>query len=47
MNETRVMNLVSEHYPIFHNGGLSNLKGLCIEFKYYADGIHSGFTPPG
>ena len=27
------------------------LKGHCIEFKYYADGIHSGkhsgLTPPG
>ena len=26
---------------------LSILKGHCIEFKYYADGIHSGLTPPG
>ena len=25
----------------------SDLKGHCIEFKYYADGIHSGLTPPG
>ena len=25
----------------------TNLKGHCIEFKYYADGIHSGLTPPG
>ena len=25
----------------------SVLKGHCIEFKYYADGIHSGLTPPG
>ena len=24
----------------------SDLKGHCIEFKYYADGIHSGLTPP-
>ena len=24
-----------------------SLKGHCIEFKYYADGIHSGLTPPG
>ena len=24
-----------------------HLKGHCIEFKYYADGIHSGLTPPG
>ena len=24
----------------------SSLKGHCIEFKYYADGIHSGLTPP-
>ena len=23
------------------------LKWGCIEFKYYADGIHSGLTPPG
>ena len=23
------------------------LKGHCIEFKYYADGIHSDLTPPG
>ena len=23
------------------------LKGHCIEFKYYADGIHSGLTSPG
>ena len=23
------------------------LKGHCIEFKYYADGLHSGLTPPG
>ena len=26
---------------------LNMLKGHCIEFKYYADGIHSGLTPPG
>ena len=24
-----------------------DLKGHCIEFKYYADGKHSGLTPPG
>ena len=24
---------------------MSCLKGHCIEFKYYADGIHSGLTP--
>ena len=23
------------------------LKRGCIEFKYYADAIHSGLTPPG
>ena len=23
------------------------LKGHCIYFKYYADGIHYGLTPPG
>ena len=27
--------------------GRQELKGHCIEFKYYADGIHSGLTPPG
>ena len=26
---------------------LEVLKGHCIEFKYYADVIHSGLTPPG
>ena len=26
---------------------VANVKGHCIEFKYYADGIHSGLTPPG
>ena len=26
---------------------LKHLKRHCIEFKYYADGIHSGLTPPG
>ena len=26
---------------------LHPLKGHCIEFKYYADGIHSGLTQPG
>ena len=26
---------------------LALLKGHCIEFKYYADGIHSDLTPPG
>ena len=25
----------------------SHLKGHCIKFKYYADGIHSGLTPSG
>ena len=28
-------------------GKRCRLKGHCIEFKYYADGIHSGLTPPG
>ena len=31
-----------------HINALSlDLKRGCIEFKYYADGIHSGLTPPG
>ena len=25
----------------------AGLKRGCIEFKYSADGIHSGLTPPG
>ena len=25
----------------------NDLMGHCIELKYYADGIHSGLTPPG
>ena len=25
----------------------NDLKGHCIEFKYYADGIHSSLNPPG
>ena len=38
--------------PIAANSGYDlvdncHLKGHCIEFKYYADGIHSGLTPPG
>ena len=24
-----------------------SLKGHCIKFKYYADGIHTGLTPAG
>ena len=28
-------------------GKVRYLKGHCIEFKYYADGINSGLTPPG
>ena len=36
---------------MLHNNGSENcynaLKGHCIEFKYYADGIHSGLTLPG
>ena len=34
--------------PVPATGSSSpQLKGHCIEFKYYADGIHSGLTPPG
>ena len=25
---------------------VAQLKGHCIEFKYYSDGIHSGLIPP-
>ena len=31
----------------FPRSGRYTLKGHCIEFKYYAGGIHSGLTPPG
>ena len=27
-------------------GDMFDMKGHCIEFKYYADGIHSGLTLP-
>ena len=32
---------------VFHNEYGYQLKMGCIESKYYADGIHSGLTPPG
>ena len=32
---------------VFRGKQILNLKGHCIEFKYYADVIHSGLTPPG
>ena len=35
---------MSQHYYYRH---ARDLKGHCIEFKYYADGIHTGLTPPG
>ena len=31
----------------FMSGLTQVLKRGCIEFKYYADGIRSGLTPPG
>ena len=31
----------------FRRVNKNRLKGHCIEFKYYADGKHSGLTPPG
>ena len=38
----------NDNYSIENNTKLFNkLKGHCIEFKYYADGIHAGLTPPG
>ena len=40
--------LMYEHIlDSFYVGQPFLLKGHCIEFKYYADGIHSGLTPPG
>ena len=33
--------------PFDNQNPTVGLKGHCIEFKYYADGIHSGLTPPG
>ena len=32
--------------PLFFYLYMDRLKGHCIEFKHYADGIHSGLTPP-
>ena len=36
-----------EYVRVTGDESLAMLKGHCIEFKYYADGIHSGLTPPG
>ena len=33
-------------YPVY-DATIFVLNGHCIEFKYYADGIHSGLTSPG
>ena len=33
--------------PFDNQNPTVGLKGHCIEFKYYADGIHAGLTPPG
>ena len=32
--------------PVMWNKLHSDLKGHCIELKYYADGIHYGLTSP-
>ena len=40
-NEFKHVGLLPIEYRV------EQLKGHCIEFKYYADGIHSGLTPPG
>ena len=37
---------VSYWGPSWKRRILPQLKGHCIEFRYYADGIHSGLTPP-
>ena len=38
---------IEMHCDNLGNSTFLHLKGHCIEFKYYADGIHSGLTPPG
>ena len=53
MNQTNIINH-SSYYDVDTFSTLADrtkdcftvLKGHCIEFKYYADGIHSGLTPP-
>ena len=45
-----IQSIIKEENKISYLMGDFNidlLKGHCIEFKYYADGIHSGLTPPG
>ena len=46
-NEVRKSKRNFEHTLAQNIKSDSNLKGHCIEFKYYADGIHSSLTPPG
>ena len=50
-NKTQIDAILPDFAKAFdkvpHKRLLSKLKGHCIEFKYYADGIHSGLTPPG
>ena len=41
------MRRASAYQLVYDLPRLATLKGHCIEFKYYADGIHSGLTPPG
>ena len=45
LSRSRESNVCSDRSDIIQING--HLKGHSIEFKYYADGIHSGLTPPG
>ena len=45
-------NCMYVHIDIYDSNNIilsvySVIKRGCIEFKYYADAIHSGLTPPG
>ena len=43
--QRRATRLVPDLRDRCYEDRLRALKGHCIEFKYYADGIHSGLTP--
>ena len=42
-----VICIMVDHQLLNVDNHYDSLKGHCIEFKYYADSIHSGLTPPG
>ena len=42
----RTLARVDRQHGYINESAFVSLKGHCIEFKYYADGIHSGLTYP-